>query len=74
MELKECPFCGQGTAALYRSTGRRGVFLYVKCEFCGAQAKTYSTKLDYDDPEIWESSAANLAVRSWNMRGGESHA
>lgn len=74
MELKACPFCGQETAALYRSSGRHGVFLYVKCEFCGAQAKTYSTDLDYDDPEIWESSSANLAVRSWNMRDGEGRA
>lgn len=74
MELKECPFCGQERASLYRSSGRRGVFLYVKCEFCGAQAKTYGTHLDFDDPDIWDSSAADLAVQAWNTRGGGKHA
>lgn len=70
-ELKACPFCGQKQATVFKNCGRKGVFVYVKCEFCGSQGKTYGTPLDYDDPTIWDSHECGLAVRAWNMRGGE---
>lgn len=74
LELKACPFCGQNMANFFRNKGRRGVFVYVKCEFCGAQSKTYSTDLDYDDPAIWDSHSCELAAQAWNMRAGECNA
>lgn len=73
-ELRECPFCGQRQAAIFKSMGRRGAFLYAKCEFCGAQGKTFGTPLDFDDPDIFDSHECALAVRAWNMRGGASDA
>lgn len=69
-ELKECPFCGQEQANIHASRGKRGVFIYVKCGFCGAQSKTYATQIDLNEPNIFESQDSLNAVGAWNMRGG----
>ena len=66
--IKPCPFCN-GTAwinATY-SYKYRTNFVFVKCDVCGAQGKTYADK---DDPELtgWNDSACNSAVSAWNMR------
>lgn len=47
--------------------GKRGHFVFVKCSFCGAQGKTYST----EDALIgnWaESNPAIDAINAWNTR------
>lgn len=70
-ELKPCPFCGHDIASLIKRKGRRGVFVYVQCEVCWAQTKTYGVDADFDDPGIWDSVECDLAVKAWNMRAGE---
>lgn len=74
LELKACPFCGQDMANIFKSNGRRGVFVYVKCEFCGAQSKTNSTDFSFEDPGIWDSHECELAAQAWNLRAGEVNA
>ena len=69
--IKACPFCG-GDACLHsRYTNKyRCFFVYVKCEICGATAKTVT---DHEDPEDkdWRDYACECAVRAWNLRAQE---
>lgn len=63
-----CPHCG-GRSCLYSNySGRyRKYFVYVKCEVCGSQGKTYTTN---DDPATteWCDDVCDNAVGAWNMR------
>lgn len=49
MELKPCPFCG-GEASLHN----KGVYYWVECKKCGAQAKRYPV--------------TRAAIEVWNRR------
>lgn len=66
--IKPCPFCG-GTGCLWSNySGRyRQFFIYVRCDICGSQGKTYACK---EDPELngWSDKACNDAIKAWNMR------
>lgn len=68
MKVKTCPHCG-GSACLNAgySHKARAFFVFVKCDICGAQGKTYSSK---EDPAAdgWDSSACRDAINAWNMR------
>lgn len=68
MLMKRCPFCG-GEADLYYSYSPkyRKYFVYVKCEICRSQGKTFASAenpADYD----WNTDTCEKAVKAWNMR------
>ena len=68
MITKPCPHCG-GDSFLtcnYSQKVRR-YFVYVKCDICGAQGKTYTS---VEDPATtgWDSPACQSALTAWNMR------
>lgn len=71
--LKPCPFCGDEAKAWWgpvKSYNRRGRgvngIIYVKCEFCGAQAKAFGTQAD--DVEEVSDDEWEKAVNAWNRR------
>lgn len=67
-ELKPCPFCG-GTATFFvkKSKNKTLWYIYVKCDFCGAQSKTMFTETDPKplNFQTWDCSAA---IDFWNNR------
>lgn len=69
--MKPCPHCG-GDAYLQAnySYKTRCYFVMCKCDFCGAQGKIFSSKVD---PESvgWNNEACNSAIKAWNMRFNE---
>lgn len=67
--MKECPFCG-GEPLLRLKGGRKGIFIFVTCDVCGAMSKTeyYSDHLESDDESWSESYPAQKAIRGWNRR------
>ena len=71
MSVKTCPHCGGG-ASLNCNYSRktRSYFVYVRCDICGAQGKTYRSM---EDPQAvrWDNMACKDAVKAWNMRTGE---
>lgn len=70
MEFKRCPFCGSEQVGLYRSFNNKSrlLFVYVKCELCGGQAKTYVNRRQADDETFWDDESCNKATNAWNMR------
>ncbi len=63
-----CPHCG-GSACLnsnysYKS---RSYFVYVRCDICGAQAKSYSSETA-PASEQWDNVPCADAINAWNMR------
>lgn len=68
MYIEPCPHCG-GISYLDSEYNfrYRTYFVYVKCETCGAQGTTYSSK---DNPLAvdWDNAACIGAIASWNMR------
>lgn len=75
MVIDKCPFCG-GDATLYCQNGRRGRFVYVKCDFCLSQGKTYGiTNGNYihDFEELSQdlSDSSTKAISAWNRRYGD---
>lgn len=67
-DVKKCPFCGD-EASLYRSYGKYGYFVYMKCDLCSAETKGFKIYGNADDWEVSE--AAQKAVFAWNRRSGE---
>lgn len=66
-ELKKCPFCG-GDASIVNSYSqiRKRIFVYVRCDICLAQGKTFTTG---KNAEMGENNPANkYAVNAWNIR------
>lgn len=66
-ELKKCPFCG-GEASIVNSYSvhRKRIFVYVRCDVCNSQGKTYTTSTK---KEMGENNPANkYAVNAWNLR------
>lgn len=68
MPIKTCPHCG-GTACLNANYSYKIKlhFVFVKCDICGAQGKTYTSTEAPQDKE-WNNSACVDAVCAWNMR------
>lgn len=66
--IKPCPHCA-GVAYLYSNYSYkcRTHFVYVKCEICGSQGKTYRSNTD-PEKDDWMSTACESAVEAWNMR------
>lgn len=66
--IKKCPFCG-GVACLSSnySYKTRSYFVYVKCDICGGQGKTYRSEGD-PAAESWANVACYDAINAWNMR------
>ena len=65
--LKPCPFCG-GPANEYRRNGRKGCFVFVACETCGASSRTKSAYYVGDEDEFWKQGAVKIVEQLWNMR------
>lgn len=70
-QIKGCPHCG-GVSWLNAkfSHKTRSYFVFVRCDICGAQGKTYRST---GDPAAanWNSQPCIDAVRAWNMRTSE---
>lgn len=71
--LKQCPFCGNNKAAMYRnySSGYRKYFVWVECDVCGAKTKA---AMSYSDPagdDDWDNAACGKARAAWNLRAGD---
>lgn len=66
--IKPCPHCGGG-ASLYDNYSRRyrSYFVFVKCDICGSQGKTYRSEIDPEEID-WNNDACEDAIRAWNMR------
>ena len=72
-DIKKCPFCG-GHAELcandiMRGEARGKCFVFVKCEICRAQGKTFLSNEDPDECN-WENRACLSAIKAWNLRTG----
>lgn len=71
IKLKKCPFCGHEEAYVYQrySTNYGGNwFVFVKCEYCGAQSGAITSK-DGEPAEMdWDCIAVKKVVDAWNMR------
>lgn len=69
MELKHCPFCGNGPATLYStySYKTRKYFIWAECDLCGARSKAVASS---DDPveTKWEDFFCRKVAAAWNMR------
>ena len=64
--IKKCPHCGgEGFLGWNYSYKSRSWFVFVRCDICGAQGKTYTSK---EEPEDETSTAAQSAIVAWNMR------
>lgn len=65
--LKPCPFCsGEASIVNSYSEVRKRIFVYVKCDVCGSQGKTYTTG---KNAEMGENNPANkYAANAWNLR------
>lgn len=48
----------------------RSFFVFVRCDICGAQGKTY-TSPEPPQEANWENLACYDAIRAWNMRTRE---
>lgn len=70
--VKPCPHCG-GSASLSSFYSYRQYFYYVfvKCDICGAQGKTYKS-IGKPSQENWNNEACIDALNAWNMRTYES--
>lgn len=70
--LKGCPHCGGG-ARLRKNYSRKlqMYFVYVKCDICGAQGKSVTSKYEAEDD--WNTPACEKAVSAWNMRVSEDY-
>ena len=66
--IMPCPHCG-GVSALCSSYSnrRRIYFVFVKCEICGAQGKTFADDVDPYENE-WSDMPCENAIAAWNMR------
>ena len=69
-QILTCPHCG-GISYLnsrynYRS---RCHYVFVKCDICGAQGKTYTSANDPVEDD-WNNDSCQEAIRAWNMRTG----
>lgn len=66
--LKPCPHCG-GTGCLNANYSYkiRSYFVFVKCDICHAQGKSYRSE-DNPDEVDWQNAACLDAVKAWNMR------
>lgn len=67
-EIKRCPHCG-GKASLNSAYSYkiRNFFVYVKCDICGAQGKSFLTA-ENPAAEDWNSGPCRDALNAWNMR------
>ena len=66
-ELKPCPFCG-GEAETWCQPGKHGLFVFVKCDICGAQTRVRSAEDFDDDDEFWAQPAVIHVKKLWNSR------
>lgn len=71
MVIKPCPHCG-GSACLTQSYSykKRAYFVFVKCDICGAQGKTYASETE-PAAESWDNQACRGAIAAWNLRTNE---
>lgn len=69
--MRKCPHCG-GSGRLNASYSYHAecYFVFVKCDICGAQTRSFR---DDDDPanSDWKSVACNIAVEAWDMRSND---
>ena len=68
---EKCPFCGGRAGLVSNHSGKlHTYFIYVKCEICGAQGRTYRSE---EEPAAagWNNAACIDALAAWNMRRGE---
>lgn len=68
MKIKPCPHCG-GRSILNQRWNYKGskYFVFVRCEVCGAQGKSYPAyESIYEDD--YDENADELAINAWNMR------
>ena len=72
--IKPCPHCG-GTACLTANYSEKihRYFLFVKCDICGAQGRTFCTAISAGLPG-WKENACTDAVKAWNMRTADNEA
>ena len=69
--IKKCPFCGgAGILTENFSFKTRSYFIFVKCQLCGAQSKTYASLTDAEADD-WQSEACEKAIAAWNTRTAE---
>lgn len=62
--FKDCPFCGSSEIYLCSNWGRYGNFIYVKCDVCSGQSRTFSA--GKHDERLYR--AAEDAINAWNRR------
>lgn len=76
MELKNCPFCGSDDIEVKAMKGRKGWFVFCKCEFCGSQGKTFTHKgnCGSNDELFWSDESIRQSCKAWNKRMGCSDA
>ena len=65
--LRECPFCG-ASADVFRTEGRYGWFVFVRCSFCGAQTATKKAEAFENEEDFWAQRAVLNVERLWNTR------
>lgn len=68
MTIKPCPHCGGHSVLNQRWNYKASkYFIFVRCEVCGSQGKSYPTYESlYDDD--YNETADELAIKAWNMR------
>lgn len=68
MYIETCPHCGgESTLTANYSYKTRSYFVFVKCNLCGAQGKSYVSPQDPNEV-TWDNEACNHAIAAWNKR------
>ena len=72
-ELKQCPFCGNNNASVYRNynSGCRKYFVWVECDVCGAKTKAATPYSDPAENDGWDNAACRKVCAAWNLRAGD---
>ncbi len=66
-KIKKCPFCGGDGELTQRYNSRYdNYFVFVACNLCNAQSKTFTSRDDLSESE-WNTNACEKAVKAWNM-------
>lgn len=74
--LKNRPFCGYESIGCTAKHGGYGLYLFIKCELCGAESKKIGLGASYnapeDDDEFWRDrkvKAVRIQLENlWNTR------
>lgn len=68
MSIFPCPHCGGSARICQRyNYNARCYYVFVRCDICGSQGKSYKSTGDIYDPE-YNDTADIDAISAWNMR------